>query len=57
MSAPERLSARRRELAPDRGQASRFGIRPHVITRDSADQAWAQADALSSLRTRGLDDA
>ena len=35
-----------RKLADDRGRAVRFGIRLHVIARDSADQAWAQAGTL-----------
>ncbi|MEK6437719.1 LLM class flavin-dependent oxidoreductase [Pseudonocardia sp. T1-2H] len=35
-----------RKLAADRGRAVRFGIRLHVITRDIAEQAWAQAESL-----------
>lgn len=35
-----------RELAADRGREMRFGIRLHVITRDTAEQAWAQARGL-----------
>jgi alkanesulfonate monooxygenase len=35
-----------RRLAADRGRTLRFGIRLHVITRDTAEQAWAQADSL-----------
>lgn len=35
-----------RELAAARGRTVRFGIRLHVITRDTAEQAWAQARAL-----------
>jgi alkanesulfonate monooxygenase len=42
-----------RAAAEREGRAVRFGIRLHVITRDTADQAWADADALIA----GLDDA
>lgn len=35
-----------RELAAQQGRAVRFGIRLHVITRDTAEQAWAEADRL-----------
>lgn len=35
-----------RGLAADRGRDIRFGIRLHVITRDTADQAWAEAARL-----------
>jgi len=35
-----------RKLAADRGRTVRFGIRLHVITRDTSAQAWAQAEAL-----------
>ena len=35
-----------RKLAADRGREMRFGIRLHVITRDTAEAAWAQADGL-----------
>jgi alkanesulfonate monooxygenase len=35
-----------RKLAADRGREVRFGIRLHVITRDTADAAWAEADRL-----------
>jgi alkanesulfonate monooxygenase len=35
-----------RELAAARGRTIRFGIRLHVITRDTADAAWAEADRL-----------
>ncbi|ETT28922.1 alkanesulfonate monooxygenase [Rhodococcus aetherivorans] len=35
-----------RELASRRGRTIRFGIRLHVITRDTAADAWAQADRL-----------
>jgi alkanesulfonate monooxygenase len=37
-----------RELAEAEGRAVRFGIRLHVITRDSAAEAWAEADKLLS---------
>ncbi|MGV9457030.1 LLM class flavin-dependent oxidoreductase [Streptomyces sp. NPDC003635] len=35
-----------RELAARRGRTLRFGIRLHVITRDTAEQAWAEARRL-----------
>ncbi|NIL79535.1 LLM class flavin-dependent oxidoreductase [Rhodococcoides kroppenstedtii] len=35
-----------RDLARERGRTVRFGIRLHVITRDTAEDAWAQAGAL-----------
>ncbi|MFJ8433941.1 LLM class flavin-dependent oxidoreductase [Kitasatospora sp. NPDC094019] len=35
-----------RELAARHGRAPRFGIRLHVITRDTARAAWAEADRL-----------
>ncbi len=35
-----------RKLAADAGRTVRFGIRLHVITRDTADQAWAEARRL-----------
>ncbi|MBH0122821.1 LLM class flavin-dependent oxidoreductase [Rhodococcus sp. HM1] len=35
-----------RDLAAARGRTVRFGIRLHVITRDTAEEAWAQADKL-----------
>jgi alkanesulfonate monooxygenase len=35
-------------LAAEQGRALRFGIRLHVITRDSADEAWAEAGKLLS---------
>jgi alkanesulfonate monooxygenase len=35
-----------RKLAADRGRTVRFGVRLHVITRDTSAQAWAQAEAL-----------
>nr|WP_203635127.1 LLM class flavin-dependent oxidoreductase [Streptomyces sp. SID10815] len=38
--------ARLRGLAAERGRTLRFGIRLHVITRDTAAQAWAEADRL-----------
>ncbi|MFF5576019.1 LLM class flavin-dependent oxidoreductase [Streptomyces luteogriseus] len=38
--------ARLRSLAAAQGRTLRFGIRLHVITRDTAGQAWAEADRL-----------
>ncbi|WP_369387298.1 LLM class flavin-dependent oxidoreductase [Streptomyces sp. CG1] len=35
-----------RKLAAGHGRSLRFGIRLHVITRDTAAQAWAEADRL-----------
>ena len=35
-----------RRSAAERGRTVRFGIRLHVITRDTAEQAWAQAGSL-----------
>jgi alkanesulfonate monooxygenase len=35
-----------RGLAAARGRRVRFGIRLHVVTRDTSDAAWAQAEAL-----------
>ena len=35
-----------RKLAADEGREVRFGIRMHTITRDTADDAWAEADRL-----------
>jgi alkanesulfonate monooxygenase len=35
-----------RELAAGQGRELRYGIRLHVITRDTAEAAWAQADRL-----------
>lgn len=35
-----------RDLAAARGRTVRFGIRLHVITRDTAEEAWSQADKL-----------
>ncbi len=37
-----------RELAEAESRTVRFGIRLHVITRDSAAEAWAEADKLLS---------
>ena len=42
-----------RELAAAEGRPMRFGLRIHVITRDTEAQAWADADRLIA----GLDDA
>ncbi len=36
--------ARMRELAAAHGRTLRFGIRLHVISRDRAEDAWAEAD-------------
>ncbi|MEU6808002.1 LLM class flavin-dependent oxidoreductase [Streptomyces sp. NPDC046831] len=38
--------ARVRALAAEEGRTLRFGIRLHVITRDTAEQAWAEAHRL-----------
>ncbi|MFF7853322.1 LLM class flavin-dependent oxidoreductase [Streptomyces sp. NPDC007904] len=38
--------ARVRSLAAREGRVLRFGIRLHVITRDTAEQAWAEANRL-----------
>lgn len=35
-----------RKLAAERGRTIRFGIRLHVITRDTSEEAWAQAGKL-----------
>ena len=35
-----------RGLAAERGRTLRFGIRLHIIARDTADEAWAQAGRL-----------
>jgi alkanesulfonate monooxygenase len=35
-----------RKLAAEHGREPRFGIRLHVITRDTADEAWARASEL-----------
>ncbi|MYW29628.1 LLM class flavin-dependent oxidoreductase [Streptomyces sp. SID2119] len=35
-----------RSLAAERGRTVRFGIRLHVITRDTSEAAWAEADRL-----------
>jgi alkanesulfonate monooxygenase len=35
-----------RELAEREGRTLRFGIRLHVITRDTADEAWAEASKM-----------
>jgi alkanesulfonate monooxygenase len=42
-----------RELAAAQGRAVRFGLRIHVITRDTETRAWADADRLIA----GLDEA
>ncbi|MGV9253765.1 LLM class flavin-dependent oxidoreductase [Streptomyces sp. NPDC003697] len=38
--------ARIRRLAAERGRTVRFGIRLHVITRDTSEQGWAEANRL-----------
>ena len=38
--------AKVRALAAEQGRSLRFGIRLHVITRDTSEQAWSQADQL-----------
>ncbi|GAA2034049.1 LLM class flavin-dependent oxidoreductase [Catenulispora yoronensis] len=35
-----------RALAAEQGRTVRFGLRLHVITRDTAQQAWAEADRI-----------
>ncbi|MFJ9202662.1 LLM class flavin-dependent oxidoreductase [Streptomyces flaveolus] len=40
--------ARVRELAAQEGRTLRFGIRLHVISRDTSAQAWAEAERLLS---------
>ena len=35
-----------RTLAADEGREVRFGLRIHVITRDTSEEAWAEADRL-----------
>ena len=35
-----------RDLAADEGRELRFGIRMHTITRDTSEEAWAEADRL-----------
>ena len=42
-----------RELAEKQGREIRFGIRMHTINRDTAEEAWAEADRLLA----GIDDA
>lgn len=42
----EERVTRMRQLAADEGRTLDFGIRFHVITRPTADEAWAAADAL-----------
>ncbi|MFI7407694.1 LLM class flavin-dependent oxidoreductase [Streptomyces sp. NPDC049627] len=45
-SAVAEKVARIRALAEKEGRSVRFGIRLHVITRDTAEQAWAEARRL-----------
>ncbi|MBB3692183.1 LLM class flavin-dependent oxidoreductase [Sphingomonas sp. BK580] len=42
-----------RDLAAQRGRTLRYGIRLHVISRDTSEQAWAEAERL----LRGIDPA
>jgi alkanesulfonate monooxygenase len=35
-----------RALAADEGREVRFGLRVHVVTRDTSEEAWAEADRL-----------
>jgi alkanesulfonate monooxygenase len=44
--------ARIRRLAEAQGREIRFGIRMHTITRDTSEEAWAEADRLLA----GIDD-
>jgi alkanesulfonate monooxygenase len=41
-----------RKLAADEGREMRFGIRMHTISRDTSEEAWAEADRLLA----GIDD-
>ena len=41
----ERLE-RMRQLAADQGRTIHFGLRLHVISRDTSEAAWAEADAM-----------
>jgi alkanesulfonate monooxygenase len=43
----ERIS-RMRELAAEQGRVLRFGLRIHVLSRDTAAQAWAEADRIQA---------
>lgn len=53
----ERLD-RMRTLAAAEGRELRFGIRFHVISRDTADEAWAEADRmLASMDDEAVADA
>ncbi|GAB4081544.1 LLM class flavin-dependent oxidoreductase [Modestobacter muralis] len=45
-----------RGLAAARGRTVRFGIRLHVITRDTSDAAWAQAETLLAGIPQGMID-
>ena len=40
-----------RAKATARGRALRFGIRLHTISRDTSEEAWAQADRLVAARS------
>jgi alkanesulfonate monooxygenase len=43
--AAERI-AKMRRLAAEQGRSLRFGIRPHVIARHTAEAAWAEAERM-----------
>jgi alkanesulfonate monooxygenase len=45
-AAVEEKVEKLRKLAADEGRELRFGIRLHVIARDTAEEAWAEADRL-----------
>ncbi len=45
-AAVEEKVARVRAAAAEQGRELRFGIRLHAIARDTADEAWAEADRL-----------
>ncbi|WP_111768481.1 LLM class flavin-dependent oxidoreductase [Nakamurella deserti] len=40
--------SRMRELAAAHGRSLRFGLRMHVLARDTADEAWAEADRIQA---------
>lgn len=54
--ARERIE-RVREKAESQGRTIRFGIRLHVITRDTEREAWSEADRLLETMDPGLIDA
>ncbi len=56
LDGPEAVAARRERvgnLAAEQGRTLRFGIRVHVISRETADEAWDEANRLLA----GMDDA